>query len=259
MLSTHTHTKKTRKKKSQTPSFVYRSYATHLASWGYAVLQYDLATGVNLTPDAIEVGFLPSLVAWAVAAAAGEGSSLDTADRLVVAGHSRGGKLAALQFCSPPAGLSIAAAGLIDPVDSTVFSPESPPYPSAIACFKARDPGPVSLMGAGIVGACNPPGANYPDWAAVVEAPPSWTARILKAAHGTFVYSKPLDVAVDAVCVPGGVSHEVAATTAAAQLTAWFDLQLPIQHGLPGVDDLQSQWRDWAENQGAWMEWMGLR
>jgi hypothetical protein len=48
----------------------------------------------------------------------------------------------------------------VDPVDNTRFSPESPDYPSA-AMALAESGREVGLMGAGIVGSCNPEGSNY--------------------------------------------------------------------------------------------------
>ena len=102
--------------------------------------------------------------------------------------------------------------------------------------------------------ACNPPGANYPAWAAAA-APGSWLARILKASHGTFIDSglAAADAAADAVCVPGGVSHHAAAQAAAAQATAWFDDRLASPD--PKVAALQAEYVGWAKAQAAWMEW----
>lgn len=210
---------------------------------------------MNLTPDALEVRFLAPLLEWAAEAAATRGAALDAAARLAVAGHSRGGKLAALQFCGTPGALTdppIRAAGLIDPVDNTLFSPASALYPPGAPCLAAAGR-PVALVGAGVVGACNPPGANYPTWAAA--APPSSVrAQILKAGHATFVDSKPaVEVAADSVCGPGADSHTVAATTAAAQLVAWFDARLGTAD--PRAAALEAEWADWAAGQGAWMQW----
>jgi len=241
----------------QSPSLLYASYARHLASWGYAVLQYDLSTIVNLTPDAVELPFLPPVWAWAVGAAGEAGSALNTSG-LLVAGHSRGGKLAALHLCASTAGATpglppIVGAALIDPVDNTLFSPESVLYPSALACVGGSA---VSLTGAGVVAACNPPGSNYPSWLAAV-APGSWTARLLKASHATFVDSKVpgVNAAADAACAPpGGLPHAVAADAAAAQMTAWFDFTVtPFTD--PAVPALQVAYVAWATDQGAWMEW----
>jgi hypothetical protein len=49
----------------------------------------------------------------------------------------RGGKLAALHMA---ANSSILTGYLIDPVDNTIFSPESAAYPSAVKALKALQP-----------------------------------------------------------------------------------------------------------------------
>ena len=79
---------------SQARASFYRPYATHLASWGFATLQYD-ARPLSMPPDAVELGWLADAVAWAVGAAP-ESDPLATEGALFAAGHSRGGKLAAL-------------------------------------------------------------------------------------------------------------------------------------------------------------------
>ena len=54
----------------------------------------------------------------------------------------------------------IRAAYLVDPVDNTKQSPESPEFPSAAKALAAcgRE---VGITGAGLVGSCNPEGSNY--------------------------------------------------------------------------------------------------
>jgi pimeloyl-ACP methyl ester carboxylesterase len=75
---------------------------------------------LRIISDADELSFLPALLAWARSSSATPGhfchGCLDVG-ALCVAGHSRGGKLAALHFaCSPEL---VRAAFLIDPVDNT--------------------------------------------------------------------------------------------------------------------------------------------
>ena len=47
----------------QTRAGAYERLAAHLASWGYAAVQYD-ARVLSLTPDALELGWLGDAVAW---------------------------------------------------------------------------------------------------------------------------------------------------------------------------------------------------
>ena len=47
----------------QTRAGAYRRTAEHLASWGYATLQYD-ARPLSITPDALELGWLGDALAW---------------------------------------------------------------------------------------------------------------------------------------------------------------------------------------------------
>ena len=52
------------------------------------------------------------------------------------------------------------AAFLIDPVDNTKDSPESETSPSACKALQASGKK-VAIMGAGLIGSCNPEGSNY--------------------------------------------------------------------------------------------------
>ena len=52
------------------------------------------------------------------------------------------------------------AAFLTDPVDNTKDSPESETSPSACKALQASGKK-VAIMGAGLIGSCNPEGSNY--------------------------------------------------------------------------------------------------
>jgi pimeloyl-ACP methyl ester carboxylesterase len=169
----------------QSRASMYRPLARRLASHGYAVLQYN-APLLKIVPDAEELPFLGAACGWLRRRVDGGGgggggpqeegappsgaplvppsTQLDWG-RAAVAGHSRGGKLAALHYArgfeGPPADAADAAADgtssapsssssssssfvprfracfLIDPVDNTPFTPESALYPSAARALRA--------------------------------------------------------------------------------------------------------------------------
>lgn len=105
---------------------------------------------------------------------------------VATAGHSRGGKLAALHLAANTGG-NIKTAFLIDPVDNTVFSPVSANYPSAVAALNATSPKKVAgVAGAGVTGSCNPRSANFRKfYAALGEG--SWLEELPKATHTSFL------------------------------------------------------------------------
>eukprot|EP00891_Asterochloris_glomerata_P007809 jgi/Astpho2/7809/fgenesh1_pg.00117_%23_25_t len=133
----------------------YKAYAQRLASWGYAVVQYDAGIFPILT-TAAELTFLPQITTWAQQQEQ-LGLRLDLG-RTAVVGHSRGGQLAALHLGEGISGLRTAF--LIDPVDNTKAAPESPDYPSAAKALQ-RASKPVAVAGASIFGSCNPNGSNW--------------------------------------------------------------------------------------------------
>ena len=76
---------------------------------------------MDLVPDSVEVHYSPHVLAWAVETAEEKGTALDLASGIGVAGHSLGGKLAALQWCSDTPGMpAVKAAALISPVGHTL-------------------------------------------------------------------------------------------------------------------------------------------
>eukprot|EP00878_Enallax_costatus_P014916 GHUV01015616.1.p1 GENE.GHUV01015616.1~~GHUV01015616.1.p1 ORF type:complete len:207 (+),score=36.50 GHUV01015616.1:294-914(+) len=79
----------------QLSSTYYTTYVSQLASWGFAVVQYDLPL-LTIVADAVELGYMPYLLKHLSSQPDAQG--LLDLSRLATAGHSRGGKLAALHL-----------------------------------------------------------------------------------------------------------------------------------------------------------------
>ncbi|KAK9806014.1 hypothetical protein WJX73_004922 [Symbiochloris irregularis] len=202
----------------------YSKYAQGLAAQGYAVVQYDTPF-LKLPNDATEVAWLPGLLSWLQAQTQDDSSPLhrrlDLA-RIGTAGHSRGGKLAALHIAGNS---QISAAYLIDPVDNTSQTPESAEYPSACKALQGIDK-PAAITGAGIGGPCNPEGSNSPVFFGAVN-PGSWYMTVLGAGHASF-FKAPwlIQKAADFLCHRGKESHEATVSLAIAPMLAWFGRHL---------------------------------
>eukprot|EP00887_Chlorella_sp_A99_P000990 scaffold5.g990.t1 len=212
----------------------YRHLATHLASWGVATLQPDVAVmrrargavpGQAMTV-ALERSLAPLIVAWLREQVADPGSQLFGAldlERVAVGGHSRGGKLAALVYCDNPAFFKSAV--LVDADDSTcapALLPESESNPSAARSLAAAGL-PVCIVAAGIVGPANP--ANY-GWRLFwpLAGAGSWLAVVAGAAHGQFADSGAVaNAAADVVCGRGaeGVTRGGVGRITATLILAW--------------------------------------
>eukprot|EP00899_Mesostigma_viride_P003478 jgi/Mesvir1/13130/Mv06102-RA.1 len=110
----------------------YRSYAQHLASWGYVVVTYSTLQNLSAPlNDELCASFIRDIIDWA------NSSSLlrtftDT-DNVYLIGHSRGAKLSVLAAVDDPRACALC---LIDPVDNTVYAPLGPGYPSALAALR---------------------------------------------------------------------------------------------------------------------------
>ncbi|GBF95133.1 hypothetical protein Rsub_07717 [Raphidocelis subcapitata] len=199
----------------------YSYLANRLASYGYAVVQYN-PTALIIT-DAVETTFVAAIRTFLQGQPAG--SPLDGKldwSREATAGHSRGGKLAALQLAAAPA--EFETAFLIDPIDNTMFSPEGPDYPSAVKALAALDPKKAfGLIGAGVPSACNPPEANYTGfWAEA--APGSWFEFIPGATHADFINIVPgANIPLPPVCGKGTTPAEEVQQLTATTMTAWFE------------------------------------
>ena len=235
----------------------YDRYARHLASWGYASVRYD-ARLLSITPDSRELGWLADVVAWALRAApagtlsSGASSAPSSPDLLFTAGHSRGAKLAALQYAGslefarcgggssgasgggdpgdgsflPRQSLRISSAFLIDPVDNTRFTPASEAYPSAAAALRAQGAeASLAIAAAGRIGACNPLESGYNHfWPAAVGGDSSFLLVLKGAGHATFNDAGRLGNKLgDWLCGGGDMGREAAMGDAGAAMVSWFD------------------------------------
>eukprot|EP00877_Chromochloris_zofingiensis_P012117 jgi/Chrzof1/7159/Cz02g13090.t1 len=140
--------------------------------------------------------------------------------QLATAGHSRGGKLAGLHLALTQ---GVATAYLIDPVDSTTYSPPSPDNPSAVAALNGLNKT-AAITGAGVSGPCNPVDSNYELFWSVLGAG-SWLEVVPAAGHMQFtnISSSIIAGGLDLLCHKGPTSHEHVIALTAAPLVAWMD------------------------------------
>lgn len=192
-----------------------------MASWGYAVLQYNTPI-LKIIPDTVEMGCLDQVLDnWLVEKIQDPSSELhgkiDTG-KMVIAGHSRGAKLAALHY----AGSSrFKAAFLIDPVDNTRDAPESATSPNACKALR-RSGKPVAMVAASIVGAGNPDGSNYKEFFRACGGE-SRLAVLRSTGHQQFLDAGCLlNKAFDWLCKAGSQSRSEVAGFTKEALVLWF-------------------------------------
>ncbi|KIZ06195.1 chlorophyllase I [Monoraphidium neglectum] len=182
----------------------YGGYAERLASWGLAVVRYDTRL-LDFVPAGVQTGYVTHLLE-ALAAINSDPSSqwhqrLDLS-RLGAAGHSRGGKLAALHLASrtPPL---FTTAYLIDPVDSHGGEDD----PSAVEALRGRGQR-FGIAAAGVVGPCNPKDRTRGFWQ--VAGPGSWRETVLRGGHAQFcnISNWLVEHALDALCGRGNDTHQ---------------------------------------------------
>ncbi|KAI8473061.1 MAG: hypothetical protein J3K34DRAFT_457494 [Monoraphidium minutum] len=225
----------------------YTPFAERLASWGFLVLQYT-APALSIVHDNIELGFAGPVLEWLRSAAATETNAAlhGRADfrRLVVAGHSRGAKLAALHFAAalarragvaavggaaappePAHPYDIHAAFLMDPVDNTRATQESASYPSACRALAATGAR-VAIAGAGVIGATNPEGSNWRRfWASA--GPGSWLGVLPRAGHTKWLQGPSLECwCLDRAFGGGAAARQVVLDATSATMIGWFRQQL---------------------------------
>lgn len=226
-------------------------------------MRYD-SRFLSITSDNRELGWLSDVVSWALRAApAGTLASSSAApsaaqqqqqpDVLLTAGHSRGAKLAALQYAGslefarcgggsgsngsgsesptnsnflPKQSLRISSAFLIDPVDNTRFTPASEAYPSAAAALRAQgSDATLAVAAAGRIGACNPLESGYKHfWPAAFDGASSFLLVFKGAGHATFNDAGRLgNKLADWLCGSGDLGREAAMGDTGAAMVSWFD------------------------------------
>lgn len=152
----------------------------------------------------------------------------------VTAGHSRGGKIAALAYASSQLNTTIGATFLIDPVDTTNYIPDSDNNPSAAAALAKRggkggDNLPIGILGAGILSSCNPTvyvkGGTKTQCQVLEEVAGwgSWSAVAPKTSHSQFADGGWFINGVqDLLCGKGKVSREEVAEIESVCMLNWF-------------------------------------
>eukprot|EP00878_Enallax_costatus_P014797 GHUV01015486.1.p1 GENE.GHUV01015486.1~~GHUV01015486.1.p1 ORF type:complete len:357 (+),score=109.03 GHUV01015486.1:257-1327(+) len=141
--------------------------------------------------------------------------------RVYLAGHSRGGKLAAL---TAAADTRVAALCLLDPVDVTQYAPLSDRFPSAAAALSVvAQTGrflPVAVIGSGQSGDCAPRFNNYQSF---YQASPSAAWQVILPTAGHFQYLDSTTALQRAVCggAPGEPDDSAVREVSQAVMVAW--------------------------------------
>eukprot|EP01024_Parvocaulis_polyphysoides_P035639 TRINITY_DN31620_c0_g1_i2.p1 TRINITY_DN31620_c0_g1~~TRINITY_DN31620_c0_g1_i2.p1 ORF type:complete len:285 (-),score=19.76 TRINITY_DN31620_c0_g1_i2:848-1621(-) len=160
----------------------YSYYAERLAELGFVVVQYDVPFFKGVT-DRDEVEFFPQLLEKVVQ----ETGSLINPNRIGLAGHSRGGKIAALIYTHNQ-NMNIKALYLIDPVNGSKWVQESEDYPSAIKALSKLDkPAIMGITGAGNISSFNPENNNYKKFYEVCDQEKSSLQVLKNTGHMQFL------------------------------------------------------------------------
>lgn len=207
-------------------SGLYRSYAEDLASWGLAVALYDIP---ELLDDAAMVTNLGAIIDT-VTSDPRIRPHVDARSGVLLAGHSRGGKLSVLAAASDP---RVRGVALLDPVDNTPMTPSGPGYPSALPAMRIACGAPRSLpcliVGAALNGDVIPADANYKRF---ITACPGlcWSVDLQGAGHLQF-----LDMQVGLFAMfskSGPTPDEAVRRVSKAALVAWaLELAVPLARG----------------------------
>ncbi|EFJ49604.1 hypothetical protein VOLCADRAFT_117050, partial [Volvox carteri f. nagariensis] len=208
-------------------SGMYGSYATDLASWGLAVVLYDLP---ELVDDVMMVSALGSILDACTSDP--RVSHYVDSRAIMLAGHSRGGKLSVLAAARDPRVKGIA---LLDPVDVTSMTPIGPGYPSALPAMRVAC-GPPRSIPTLIVGAARntgviPADANYRRFLASCPGL-CWFLELTGAGHLQFLDAK-VDL-LSAFVESGPTPDEAVRRVSKAAVLAWaLELAAPLARGEP--------------------------
>jgi len=195
---------------------MYRSYASDLAAWGYAVLLYDMS---EVTDDVQAVTALKKVIDTAMTDP--QLRPLLDPTCVVLAGHSRGGKLSALL-----AGKDTRVKGLmlLDPVDSTPMTPPGEGFPTSLPGLRqATSPPrslPVLVLGAGEGGDVVPESGNYRRFMEACSGP-LWSVEISGAGHLGFL-DKQIGL-FSMFSTPGSTPDDAVRAASKAAMLAWME------------------------------------
>ena len=197
----------------------YETLLNKVVENGYIIVSYqvpgmmDVATELSTRVD--------PLLSFITSGALDGGLPADVranSTAIFTAGHSRGGKVASLAYTSNQ---DVVNAVLVDPVDSSVFSPISEGNPSAVEALRASGET-ISVVGAGISGSCNPTDGNYERFFDAA-AGGSWELVIKGAGHAQFLDAgRVLNGVQDSLCGAGPEERDDVADLVADDMVAWF-------------------------------------
>lgn len=216
-----------------TPSSAYAVTAGRLASWGYVVVRYDLQgeSFLNASTHASLAATHGALIDWV--RLQGESGMLRgevDASRVLAAGHSRGGKVAALAATQDARILGVVG---FDPVDAPPpLQMPSDDYPLASARLRALDREvPMAVLGAEFGGRssfgmpCAPTQYNYATFFDGARGP-GLEVVLREAGHGQFVDDDRTAAASAALCPAGSAMNETVRTVSRTLLVAWAERTL---------------------------------
>lgn len=216
-----------------TPSSAYAVTAGRLASWGYVVVRYDLQgeSFLNASTHASLAATHGALIDWV--RLQGESGMLRgevDASRVLAAGHSRGGKVAALAATQDARILGVVG---LDPVDAPPpLQMPSNDYPLASARLRALDREvPMVVLGAEFGGRssfgmpCAPTQYNYVTFFDGARGP-GLEVVLREAGHGQFVDDDRTAAASAALCPAGSAMNETVRTVSRTLLVAWAERTL---------------------------------
>ena len=174
----------------------YRSYAEHLATRGIAAVLLEPPYALFGGPTHVELADMMSgVLDWLETESAVGGSLQGAVDpaRVVLAGHSLGGKIAMLTAARDARALGVFG---IDPVDAAggPGSSPSPDNPSVAPELMGEILVPVAVVGETtnatcsgfLCQACAPAEENFQQYYGAASAP-SWQAEVLGANHMSFL------------------------------------------------------------------------
>lgn len=202
------------------PNDIYDTIAEHVASHGFIVIvpqMYAIGPAVAFgDPTAAEEAERAAAVMdWLPGRLSALTGTVARTDRMGIAGHSRGGKVAWLLLKADPS--RVRGVVGIDPVDGT--GGPTTRQPRAID-GPLNLPFPTLVIGAGLGGACSPQGDNHEQFYAA-SAAPAWHVVALDYGHADMC-DEDFAALAAAVCPSGATNRDAMRRLTAGLLTAFF-------------------------------------